>query len=134
MEIKKQGRGRPKKIEPKVEPLSFSERHQKIERRGRPKEIEPEDRPSKFEKIFTEKSGIIHVWKYDLKKSNKGPIEVEIKYPKDYKDEVLENDESLPLTKRQWINPQNGKLVGYGRAVQLGIFKPEGGKKGRKAK
>jgi len=47
--------------------------------RGRPKEIIDEPKPTKFERRF-EDEDTIEVWKYDLKKFDKGPIEVNITY------------------------------------------------------
>lgn len=116
---------------------SFTERHKKVEHRGRPKAApEISELPSKFERVYEDKkTGIKSVWKYDSKKLKSGPYEVETIYPKDY-DDTLPDDDSLPLTKRTWLNPANGKYVGYGRAVQLGLFVPEkgDGKRGRPKK
>ena len=50
-----------------------------IERRGRPKEIEHEPPPTKFTRVY-EDEYTIETWKFDLKKFDKGPIEVDIKY------------------------------------------------------
>jgi hypothetical protein len=50
-----------------------------IERRGRPKEIEQEPAPTKFTRVY-EDEYTIETWKFDLKKFDKGPIEVDIKY------------------------------------------------------
>ena len=47
--------------------------------RGRPKEIIDEPKPTKFERRF-EDEDTIEIWKYDLKKFDKGPIEVNITY------------------------------------------------------
>lgn len=49
------------------------------ERRGRPKEIIHEPLPSKFTRVY-EDEYTIETWKFDLKKFDKGPIEVDIKY------------------------------------------------------
>jgi hypothetical protein len=49
------------------------------ERRGRPKEIIHEPSPSKFTRVY-EDEYTIETWKFDLKKFDKGPIEVDIKY------------------------------------------------------
>jgi len=56
---------------------------------------------------------------YDGK--HNGPVVVEIFYPEDYKgfDEI---QEELPITQRQYVHPQTGDLIGYGRAKQLGII------------
>lgn len=47
--------------------------------RGRPKEIQIEDQPRKFSRVY-EDDDSIETWKFDLDKSNRGPIEVDIKY------------------------------------------------------
>lgn len=47
--------------------------------RGRPKETTIEDKPLKFERRY-EDEDTIEVWKFDLKKFDKGPIEVNITY------------------------------------------------------
>ena len=126
MENKVKGRGRPKGSvgKPKVEKTRFS---QYTEVKG--------------PKIFTreylnEKTGIKSTWYYDLDKFGNGPYRVENIFPEGYVDEIPQNDEDLPLTKREWVNPANGKMVGYTRAIQLGLFVPEkgSGKRGRPSK
>jgi ATPase subunit of ABC transporter with duplicated ATPase domains len=47
--------------------------------RGRPKEIMDEPKPTKFERRY-EDEDTIEIWKFDLKKFDKGPIEVNITY------------------------------------------------------
>ena len=47
--------------------------------RGRPKEIIDEPKPTKFERRY-EDEDTVEIWKFDLKKFDKGPIEVDIKY------------------------------------------------------
>jgi hypothetical protein len=47
--------------------------------RGRPKEIINEPKPTKFEQRY-EDEDTIEIWKFDLKKFDKGPIEVNITY------------------------------------------------------
>jgi hypothetical protein len=47
--------------------------------RGRPKEIQAEPTPTKFIRIY-EDDETIETWKFDTKKFDKGPIEVDIKY------------------------------------------------------
>jgi hypothetical protein len=38
-------------------------------------------------------------------------------------DKDTSTDTSVPITKRRWTNPANGKLVGYTRAKNLGLVK-----------
>jgi hypothetical protein len=47
--------------------------------RGRPKEIIDEPKPTKFERRYEDEDSV-EVWKFDLKKFDKGPIEVNITY------------------------------------------------------
>jgi len=49
------------------------------ERRGRPKEIIHEPPPTKFSRVYEDEYAI-ETWNFDLKKFDKGPIEVDIKY------------------------------------------------------
>lgn len=96
------------------------------ERRGRPKETHPEDAPRQFERHYKEYDGITETWRYDLDKFPNGPIEVIVNYPIGYKtpQELLETkNEGIPLTHRQWLNPANGKMVGYARAKALNLIK-----------
>lgn len=80
--------------------------------------------PSKFTREYKNHTGHRSVWTYDLNKNPNGPISVEQFYPKGSKQEVEidETDESIPKTKRKYINPKNGKLVAYTRAKELGII------------
>jgi hypothetical protein len=41
------------------------------------------EKPTKFERVYEDEE-TISIWKYDLKISTSGPIEVEIKYKKGY--------------------------------------------------
>ena len=50
-----------------------------------------------------------------------GPIKVDISYPNAYVS-FEEEEEKLPASKRKYLNPNNGKLVGYFRAKQLGLI------------
>jgi hypothetical protein len=63
--------------------------------------------------IFNSKGQLLEV-KFDWDK----------KYLKKYKDDV-EFQLSLPKSKRQYINPENGKFVGYARAKALGFFEDD---------
>jgi hypothetical protein len=70
-------------------------------------------------------SGITVTWKYRGDRS-KGPYEVEIDYPKDFKTEhelVEEHNLKVPKSKRKYFNPSSGDYVGYTRAYQLGLVK-----------
>ena len=49
------------------------------ERRGRPKEIIQEPTPTKWERKF-EDEDCTEIWKFDSKKTTKGPVEVNITY------------------------------------------------------
>ena len=70
-----------------------------------------------LETVFENQVSMITV--YDGK--HNGPVLVELDYPEDYEgfDEI---QEKLPITQRQYVNPESGDLVGYGRAKQLGII------------
>ena len=77
--------------------------------------------PTKFKREFKDKkTGITSVWTYDLSKTTRGPISTEEIYPKDYVSGV-ELNEALPKSQRQYLNPANGKMVGYTRAYNLGL-------------
>jgi len=99
--------------------------------RGRPKIQLLEDQPLKFKREYKNNDGTIDTWNYDLTIRDNGPISVEITYPKAYKSpqDVLEKqNEKLPLTQRMYLNPINGKMVGYFRAKNLGLVIPINGK------
>jgi hypothetical protein len=133
----------------------FNEKHKKVGR-GRPAKTETQHKldlvegpitsekdavaagvkPKKYTREYTNKDGVKSIWKFDwIKNPQNGLVETENIFPKDY-DDTLPDDDSLPLTKRTWLNPANGKYVSYGRAVQLGLYKPESGsgKRGRPKK
>ena len=113
-----------------------------IERRGRPKETAIEPTIRQFNRVY-EDDDMIETWTYDLDK-HKGPILVDIKYKngldkkwgkiqKEQKrtasdmrriDKLQENkNQQLPLSQQQWLNPANGKKVGYTRAKALNLIK-----------
>jgi hypothetical protein len=96
-------------------------------KRGRPKEVPTElfTKPTKFTREFTDKDGSKSVWKYDDSVTGRGPISVEIIYPKgvDEKDEFDPTSSKIKKTKRMYYNEKNGKLVAYTRAKELGIIK-----------
>ena len=99
-----------------------------IERRGRPKSLptDPSELPRKFTREMSpDPEGVISLWKYDLDKTNRCPIEVELIYPKNYKSPQEKRDENnakLPLKYREYYNYETGKLVGHVRAKALGII------------
>lgn len=77
-----------------------------------------------YTQIVTDKDNIKSIWEYDLDKVPNGPMSVEIIYPKSYKsttEEIEKINATLPLTKRKFINPVNGKEVSYQRAKTLNI-------------
>jgi hypothetical protein len=82
-----------------------------------------------FTREYKNTDGTTSVWYYDHSKSQNGPIKVEIGGINDKTIEVINEikdtsqDTSIPLTKRMWTNPANGKLVGYTRAKNLGLVK-----------
>jgi hypothetical protein len=81
---------------------------------------------TKFEREFKNDDGTIEIWKYDLEKFSKGPIETITTYPKGYKsplEATKAENKDLPLTKQQWLNPANGKMIGYTRARALNLIK-----------
>lgn len=116
---KKRGRKPGQKNGPKVKKIRFSQGL-------------PPDRPKKYDITFSDGA----VWHYNWDKNPlNGIISTDNNEVIDG-NEIVINDEDLPLTKRKWINPVNGKEVGYTRAIQLGLFTPEkgDGKRGRPKK
>jgi hypothetical protein len=80
----------------------------------------------KFQHEFKDSDGTISIWKYNLDKFARGPIEVEIVYPKDYltpEQELKKANKKLPKSQQQFLNPVNGKMIGYYRAKTLGLVK-----------
>jgi hypothetical protein len=88
----------------------------------------------KYSREFKNTDGTTSTWFYDTERSTNGPYRVEIGYPKDTdynkvfeeeydEDKDTSTDTSVPITKRRWTNPANGKLVGYTRAKNLGLVK-----------
>jgi len=78
-----------------------------------------------FQRTFTNDDGTTEVWKYDLTKFSKGPIETTTNYPKGWQsplDIIKGKNKKLPLSKQQFLNPANGKMVAYFRAKQLGLI------------
>lgn len=80
----------------------------------------------KFQREFKDSDGTISIWKYNLDKFERGPIEVEIVYPKDFltpEQELKKANKKLPKSQQQFLNPANGKMIGYYRAKTLGLVK-----------
>jgi hypothetical protein len=80
---------------------------------------------TKFQREFKNDDGTTEIWKYDLDKFSKGPIETIINYPKDWQspiDIIKGKNKKLPLSKQQFLNPATGKTVAYFRAKQLGLI------------
>lgn len=59
------------------------------------------------------------IWEFDTQINPHGPISV-TESPLEEKNLIAEED--LPVTKRQYLNPSNGKMVGYARAKNLGLI------------
>jgi hypothetical protein len=75
----------------------------------------------KFTKTFSNDQGIISIWKYDLDKTTRGPVEVEQIYPKDYISPIDKNKKPSK-SQQKYINPKNGKEISYYRAKALGLI------------
>lgn len=71
--------------------------------RGRPKEPVIEPKPLKFTRIY-EDDETIETWIYDLKKWDRGPIEVNIKYKpgaeKNIKSRIKENKQQKKIARQ----------------------------------
>jgi hypothetical protein len=69
-----------------------------------------------------EVTGVIKTFHFDTEKFGMSPYRIDINYPNNWKfEEEIENDESLPISKRKFFNPETGKLVTYTRAHALGL-------------
>jgi hypothetical protein len=90
-------------------------------KRGRPKSPIQVEQSAKHTREITHDDGIKQIWKYDSKKSTRGPVSVEILYPSNYVS-LEQEQEKLPVSKRKYLSPITGKWVGYGRAKQLGLI------------
>jgi hypothetical protein len=91
-------------------------------KKGRPTDPVPTEPLRKFTREFQDHTGHRSVWTYDLDKNPNGPIMTEQFYPKGSKEEPNETDESIPKTKRKYLNPKNGKMVSYLRAKELKLI------------
>jgi hypothetical protein len=73
-----------------------------------------------FVRTFEDSDGTTYIWKYDLDKFSRGPIETTINYPKEFLlDDGKQKNNKID---QKYINPANGKYVGYGRAKSLGLI------------
>lgn len=88
----------------------------------------------KNEEIAKKSSKIEHVYIDDISTdtwvfNEKGHLlEVRLDWDKAYLKKYkadLDYQASLPKSKRQYLNPENGKYVGYARAKALGFFEDE---------
>jgi hypothetical protein len=67
--------------------------------RGRPKETVIEDKPLKFERRYEDEDSV-EVWKFDLKKFDKGPIEVNITYKAGAEKRIKQRNKDAKQEKR----------------------------------
>ena len=88
-------------------------------KRGRPVE-QPIEVKEKFTRVVKHDDGSVTTWYYDYSKTKLGPIKTETKYPKGMLD-WEQVQESLPKTKRKYVL-DDGKIVGYTRAKELGVI------------
>lgn len=77
-------------------------------------------RPRKYSTVFVNDDGVIDTWIYDLDKNPHGPIETNFSYPKNYN--LVSETQKDNKTDKKYLNPANGKYVGYGRAKSLGLI------------
>ena len=67
--------------------------------RGRPKEIIDEPKPTKFERRYEDEDSV-EIWKFDLKKFDKGPIEVNITYKAGAEKRIKQRNKDAKQDKR----------------------------------
>ena len=60
----------------------------------------PIDKPTKFEVTYKDDDGTESVWKYDLKKFSRGPIEVINKFPAGYDKMMKKQQKEAKLEKK----------------------------------
>lgn len=58
----------------------------------------PETKTTKFERIYEDENSI-SVWKYDLNKQQYGPVDVEIKYKRNYHHPTEKDNKKSPTKK-----------------------------------
>ena len=77
-------------------------------------------------KTFKSNDGVVSTWYYEKDRLNLGPFKVTIDYPKDWtslEEDLKKKNKKVSKTQQTWINPNNGKEVGYTRAKALGLIK-----------
>jgi hypothetical protein len=77
-------------------------------------------------KTFKSVDGVISTWYYEKDRLNLGPFKVTIEYPKDYtslEEDIKKSNKKVSKTNQRFINPKNGKEIGYTRAKELGLIK-----------
>jgi len=74
-----------------------------------------------YKQVFVSEDKVKVTWTWDSSKFKRGPISVDIDYPKNFKD-FEEEQEELPVTKRKYFDEQEGYYVGYQTAKKKGII------------
>jgi hypothetical protein len=77
-------------------------------------------------KTFKSVDGVISTWHYEKDRLNLGPFKVTIEYPKEWtsqEEDIKKKNKKVSKTNQRFINPKNGKEVGYQRAKELGLIK-----------
>jgi hypothetical protein len=99
-----------------------------MKKRGRPKidkefQLEEIIKNNVYSRDFTNFDGTVDRWYYDF---NKHPINGLYKTEMDIFNKLSKNDikenSPIPKSQRKYLNPKNGKYVGYTRAKNLGII------------
>ena len=99
----------------------------RLERRGRKADAPLTIRPKQFVQEETDYMGVRMVQTYDFDKNPKGGIiSVELFYPNDVtpivKNPKTAKTAKISKTKQTYLNPINGKMVGYTRAKMLKLI------------
>jgi len=80
---------------------------------------------NKFVREYKNADGTIDKWYYDTNISKSNPFKVEIIYPSNFispEEQFKEASKNIPITQQKFLNPNNGKYVGYTRAKNLGLI------------
>jgi len=72
-----------------------------------------------FTRTYMDDDGTTHIWKYDLDKFSRGPIETTVNYSKESLSEGGQTKNNK--IDQKYLNPANGKYVSYQRARMLGL-------------